>query len=306
MNDAKIVYKVTWPPPGRYVVAVSGGVDSAVLLDLLMTHPQAQQWELVPAHFNHGWPGDDAYEKTARQAIERYGMRPVVGQGKVKRSEEAARVARYGWLRQVAAEHRVAAILTAHQWDDVEETVLLNMLRGTGRQGLSPFERMPDIVRPLLAIGKAEIKDYAAKRGLIWCHDTYNDDLQFRRNVVRHKLIPALEAQVPKFHERMAEIVHEAGHLNRQIDTELATMFTVTGGQVLVRQTVARGLDLTTLTELIVTMANAAQPGAHLSRQTVWQLAIDLKTGRFHRRRKLSGSLFARPTHDTVAIVFDP
>jgi tRNA(Ile)-lysidine synthase len=298
--------RITWPPPGRYVVAVSGGSDSAALLDLLATHPKASQWELVPAHFNHGWPGDDAYEQTARAAVERYGLVPEVGRGKVKRTEDAARVARYAWLRQVMGERQALAIVTAHQRDDVEETILLNLLRGTGRQGLAPFAHTPDVLRPLTAVRKAELKAYARKRELAWCHDTYNDDLKFRRNAVRHQLIPELERARPDFHTELASVSAEAAKLNQQIDAELAKLFAVDGQRATVPISRLRQLDTAVAAELLLAMAAAVRPGAELQRRTVEQLAVDLKTGRLRRRRGLGSSLFAEAARGTVTMVFTP
>jgi tRNA(Ile)-lysidine synthase len=298
--------QIAWPPSGRYVVAVSGGGDSAALLDLLIHHPQAKQWELIAAHFNHGWRGDDAYEATARTAIESYGMEAQVGHGHTERNEAAARTARYAWLRKLMRERQAAAIITAHHLDDLEETVLLSLLRGTGRQGLAPFTHMPDVVRPLVGVRKAELKQYASDRQLTWCHDTYNDDLKFRRNYVRHSVIPTLEATTPDFHHLLSAVIEEASRLNLEIDAGLANLFQVSGTKASTQYAAARRLDLSVLAELIVAMAVAVRPGAGLDRRTVEELAVDIKTGRLQHPRKLANSLFAETAHDTVAIVFTP
>jgi tRNA(Ile)-lysidine synthase len=298
--------QVLWPPPGRYVVAVSGGVDSTALLDLLVRHPQAKQWELVPAHFNHGWPGDDDYEQFARRAIEAHGLKPVVGQGQTKRSEAAARTARYEFLRRVMNETAAMAIITAHQQDDLEETVFLNIMRGTGRRGLSPFTHTPDVLRPLVGVRKAELKDYATECELEWCHDTYNDDLKFRRNYVRHEIIPRLEASKDWSHASMARVMTEAAELNQAAERQLGGMFKVHENKAAVSLELACRLELDVLTELIVAMVNAVRPGIELDRRAVVQLAVDLKSGRLRRRRSLANSLFAERQRDRVTIVFTP
>ncbi len=298
--------KIIWPAPGAYIVAVSGGVDSVALLDLLMMHPRAKQWELTAAHFNHGWPGDDAYEGFARRAIERYGLVPVVGRGQTERTEAAARTARYEFLRQQVQAVQAAAVITAHQQDDLEETVFLNVLRGTGRQGLSPFRRTPDVMRPLARVRKAELKAYAAERQLEWCHDTYNDDLKFRRNYVRHTLIPRLEGMKPWSHEIMTGLVEEATHLNAHVDQQIGELFSVDGQRAEVDLAVAKRLGLDVLSELIIAMVNTVRPGSELDRRTVAQLAVDIKTGRLQRERRLANSLFASLQRDRVTIVFTP
>lgn len=299
-------HQIAYPPPGRYVVALSGGVDSVALLDLLASAAEERRLELVVAHFNHGWPGDDGYEQVARQVARRYGLTPVVGQGQAGRSEASARGARYKFLRRVMGERGAAAIITAHHQDDAEETLLLNLLRGTGRQGLAPFRRMPDVLRPLTALRKTELAAYAADRELSWCHDSYNDDLSFRRNAVRRELIPQLAQAVPQFHDELTVMRREAGRLNRQIDGALAELFTLRGRQVNAPLDELRRLDLAVLAELLVAMAGAVRPGAELRQRTVEQLAVDIKTGRLQRRRRLGSGLFATCAHDTVTMVFTP
>jgi len=298
--------KISWPGSGTYVVAVSGGVDSVALLDLLATQSQASRWELVPAHFNHGWPGDDDYEGFAQRAIERYGLKPVIERGQTQRNEAAARTARYEFLRRVMRGAKAAAIITAHQQDDLEETVLLNLLRGTGRRGLAPFMQTPDVLRPLVKVRKAELKAYATERQLEWCHDSYNDDLKFRRNYVRHQVIPKLEAEQSWSHELMTRVIAEATALNQAVDRRLAALFRVRDGAADAPLDLARRLDLDVLAELIVAMVNAVRPGAELDRRTVIQLAVDIKTGRLRHRRRLANSLFAEARHDRVTIVFTP
>jgi tRNA(Ile)-lysidine synthase len=116
--------------PGKYVVAVSGGVDSVVLLDHLAGHPE---YELVVAHFDHGIR-DDSREDEAfvRSLAEKYNVpfeskREDLGK---QASEELARDRRYAFLRSVAGKHN-AQIITAHHADDAVETIAINLLRGT-------------------------------------------------------------------------------------------------------------------------------------------------------------------------------
>src|SRR6185436_20114617 len=121
--------------PGKYVVAVSGGVDSMVLLDLLRQKPKL---ELVVAHFDHGIREDSAQDRKLVQRIAKaYGLPFVHAKGNLgpKAGEALAREARYAFLRQVQADHDAKAIITAHHQDDMLKTAIMNLLRGTGRRG---------------------------------------------------------------------------------------------------------------------------------------------------------------------------
>jgi tRNA(Ile)-lysidine synthase len=143
------VYMEIVVPKGRYVVAVSGGVDSVVLLDLLTKTNN----QLTVAHFNHGIRQDSAKEEAlVKQLAKRYGLEIKIGNGKLglEASEETARKARYDFLESVRQKHQADAIITAHHQDDLIETALINLLRGTGPHGLIAIAKNPNILRPLL------------------------------------------------------------------------------------------------------------------------------------------------------------
>lgn len=189
----------------KVILAVSGGVDSMVLLDMLCRSKIYSsgdifipERDLLVAHFDHGirYNSREDAEFVARIAREIYHIRYKVGRGELGRgaSEEAARAARYDFLRQVAAEQGGAKILTAHHLDDLVETVAINLLRGTGWRGLAGLDR-PGMERPFLEssllyepMDKAAILEYAAKRGLYWREDQTNMDASYLRNRVRAKL----------------------------------------------------------------------------------------------------------------------
>src|SRR5688572_27728765 len=123
--------------PGKYIVAVSGGVDSMVLLHLLSQHSQS---ELIVAHFDHGIRPDSAEDrKLVEKTAKKYGLEFVYREGELGpgASEAEAREARYGFLQIIKVKHNAKAIVTAHHQDDMLETAIINMLRGTGRKGLS-------------------------------------------------------------------------------------------------------------------------------------------------------------------------
>jgi tRNA(Ile)-lysidine synthetase-like protein len=168
----------------RYLVAVSGGIDSVVLLHQLVVQGKH---ELIVAHFDHGIRPDSADDARFVEGLAgQYGL-VYVGQREElggKASEELARRHRYGFLRRVAKEYD-ATIVTAHHVDDVIETMAINIKRGTGWRGIAVLQTA-GIVRPLLMTTKAEIRQYALERRLEWAEDSTNASDDYLRNQLRH------------------------------------------------------------------------------------------------------------------------
>lgn len=204
--------------PGSYVVAVSGGVDSMVLLALLHELPNLQ---LIVAHLDHGVRDDSWQDRELVGATaQKYGLPyeykeahlgPVV-------SEADARVVRYAFLEDVMKRHQADAIITAHHQDDMLETAMLNLLRGTGRKGLSSLRSSTMLVRPLLHISKQEIRDYAAAHHIQWREDSTNQDERYLRNFVRRQLLAKLEVLQ---RQRLVGQLVAAANTNEMLDSLL-------------------------------------------------------------------------------------
>lgn len=210
--------------PGKYVVAVSGGVDSMVLLDLLRRHPGV---EVIVAHIDHGIRPDSADDRKLVEAVARtHGLPFVYEEARLGKaaSEAVARQARYDFLRRVKHDVGAQAIVTAHHQDDVLETAVINLLRGTGRKGLSSLQSTAEIKRPLLNLSKAQIRTYAETQQLDWREDSTNQDESYLRNYVRRRLLPRLSTADK---HRLLEILHAAADTNTQLDRELAELFSL-------------------------------------------------------------------------------
>jgi len=168
----------------KYVIAVSGGVDSVVLLHMLTRLPGV---ELVVAHFDHGIRDDSSSDALfVANLARKYDLpfeskREELGKGA---SEDQARTRRYEFLRNVAQKHK-AKIVTAHHADDAVETVAINLTRGTGWRGLAVLDS--EIIRPLLDMSKHDILDYAKKHQLDWREDSTNASDDYLRNRIRQK-----------------------------------------------------------------------------------------------------------------------
>ncbi len=227
---------------GTYVVAVSGGVDSVVLLHMLMQMKSKVESRkskasdiqtldfktfdssgvrLIVAHFDHGMREDSAADQLFVQRLAaQYQLPYIYDEGRLgaDASEDTARRARYAFLNQVKKAAGAQAIITAHHQDDLLETAIINLLRGTARRGLSPLINNHEIVRPLLRYSKQDLKNYASQQGLVWREDSTNQDTRYLRNYVRHKL---LHRFTPSDRQAFLGHIEHIGELNQVIDGAL-------------------------------------------------------------------------------------
>ncbi|PJE65627.1 tRNA lysidine(34) synthetase TilS [Candidatus Saccharibacteria bacterium CG10_big_fil_rev_8_21_14_0_10_47_8] len=208
-------------PFGKYIVAVSGGVDSVVLLDLLRKKPGL---ELIVAHFNHGIRVDSAKDEILVASLAgRYKLKYEQGRGMLGEgaSEATARVARYDFLHQVRQANNSDYIITAHHQDDLIETVALNMLRGTGYRGLTAIFNNPKVKRPLLNTPKTEIIRYAMSNKLRWSEDSTNKQDTYLRNYLRNQILPRLS---DKQRRELLKNIEKVAKTNNELNTIIATL----------------------------------------------------------------------------------
>jgi tRNA(Ile)-lysidine synthetase-like protein len=214
-------------PAGTYVLAVSGGIDSVALLHVLKDQLGLQ---LVVAHYDHGIRSDSADDKVfVEQLAAEYGLKFVSERGELgsTASEDTARKARYAFLYKVQKEYRAQAIITAHHQDDVLETAIHNINRGTGPRGLAALSSNGQIIRPLISTTKDEIKAYVAANGLKWHEDSTNSDDSYRRNYIRHQILPRFSAADKK---ELTERIAAGRELNQKISL-LINEFLAENGQ---------------------------------------------------------------------------
>ena len=193
------------------VAAVSGGGDSVALLEALR---ETYKGQIIVAHLEHGIRGKSSVSDAefVEDLSRKMNLESVVRSVDVPRrrrrgesTEEAARRIRYGFLEEVRAAFGAAWIAVGHNSDDVVETMLLNLLRGTGVTGLCGLlGRRGAIVRPLIHCSRLDLRDFLSERGLHWQEDETNLDTQYLRNRLRLELIPALAKHYnPAFAEKM-------------------------------------------------------------------------------------------------------
>jgi len=211
--------------PGRYVIAVSGGVDSVSLLDIISKQKDV---ELIVAHLNHGMRDDSKLDqKLVGDLSKQYGLKyetKTLALGS-NASEQLARDARYKFLFSVMRDNDALAIITAHHSDDVIETSIFNLLRGTGRKGVTSLRSSERLIRPFLNVSKDEIKRYATKHNLVWREDSTNADLKYSRNQIRDRLAKNDDqSKVDKLRSQISNLKLTNELLDREIDDLLVSM----------------------------------------------------------------------------------
>ena len=223
----------------RLILAVSGGLDSLVLLHSLARMHDEGPFKLHVATFDHGWRAESADDALfVQEMAAQLGLTCTIGRmltpDKMPLGREAAaRAARYDFLAQVAHTQDADAIVTAHHADDQIETILLHLMRGTGPhglQGMLPYTRLPGhdtlwLMRPLLEISRDELEAYARRHYLTPRHDVSNDDPRYQRNALRREIVPQLKRFNPKFTQnliRLSSIMRdEQDYMSERLQHEL-------------------------------------------------------------------------------------
>ncbi len=188
----------------RIIIGFSGGADSRVLLSLLKEYTHERK-EIICAHVNHMIRGEDA-DRDEMNCVEwanEYGVPirisridvPTIAKREGKGIEETARNVRYGFFDSLVSEFNgVSLIATAHNADDNLETVLFNLLRGSGTHGMTGIPPVRDgkYIRPLILCSSSLIRDYCRKNGISYNIDQTNTDTEYTRNYIRNRIVPLL------------------------------------------------------------------------------------------------------------------
>ncbi|MGI0490089.1 tRNA lysidine(34) synthetase TilS, partial [Pantanalinema rosaneae CENA516] len=201
-------------PPGQPVLmAISGGQDSLCLGKILLDLRDKWGWQLAIAHCDHRWQGDEGNAAFVQTIATEWQLPyyAITALKPIPPTEAAARTWRYQQLTDLAQQQGYSRIATGHTASDRAETLLYNLVRGSGADGLQALTWQRtlvsgvDLVRPLLTITRRETAQFCQEMGLTVWHDIHNQDLNYRRNRIRQELIPYLQT-----------------HLNPQVESALA------------------------------------------------------------------------------------
>jgi tRNA(Ile)-lysidine synthase len=303
------------------VLAVSGGPDSLCLLHLFNRLASADNLKLVVAHLNHGLRPEAAAEEAGLASLaarlnlsfkaKRVNIRSY--KKRLKLSEEAAgRRARYRFLLRVARSFKADAIALGHHRDDQAETVLLNLLRGSGIDGLSgmlPLRHLNGVklIRPLLEFRRSEIESYCLDQGLDYYTDSSNLETYYTRNKIRLDLIPHLEE---RYNPRIREALAGLAELAAEDRLYFAHQVRKTAGKLVEHKGKLTFLDRSTLNKLPRAISSRVlrqllshyRTGRELGRLHLNQLLELAKDGNVGARLDLPGGLRAYRAKDSLIL----
>lgn len=213
-------------PPSTILLGLSGGVDSVVLLHLLLQLAPRYSWRLSALHVHHGIsPHADAWAAFCADLCARYEIPLQVEQVDIAPLREHGIEAAARKLRHAALDRQpVDFIALAHHQDDQAETLLLQLLRGAGLRGASamPLIRQrsghPTQLRPLLNVARSELLAYAQQHALQWVEDESNADDVYPRNFLRHRVLPLLEQRFPAYRETLARSTRHFAEASELLD----------------------------------------------------------------------------------------
>lgn len=271
------------------------------LLDLLSNLPSI---EVIVAHFNHGIREDSPLdEELVADAAVNHGLVFEAGHARLGScaSEEQARIARYTFLEDLRQKHRAKAIITAHHQDDLIETAMINLLRGTGRRGLVAISSNKNVIRPLLGYPKAQLMHYAKSKGLEWRDDSTNQSKDILRNYIRHNIVPKMSAQQrqrflkdiekiksaePQIESWLKELSKEVGSDDSINRARFSLLPSELGNELLIyrlRQAGMSDFDKRSINRLNVAIRTAKEGSRHPVKKDL-EIELTAKTARFTRR----------------------
>ncbi len=234
-------------PDGEAVLlAVSGGVDSMCMAELFLNSTAKVRFALAHCNFHLRGEESDSDETLVREWAESHGVIFIKTDFYTEEYaasngvsiEMAARELRYAWFAEVCRERGFAALAVAHNANDNAETMILNMLRGTGVKGMTGMRRSSSLlgsdarlIRPLLDFSRGDIYEYAVSHGLCWHEDSTNADSAYKRNCIRNEVFPLFERLNPSFlttlnedMERFAQVQSVADEYVRSVSAEIARL----------------------------------------------------------------------------------
>ena len=284
-------------PSQKVLLAVSGGMDSVVMCDLF----SKAKINFVIAHCNFGLRGEESNEDEmfVKKLSIKYKVPFMVTTFQTADFAEtekisiqmAARILRYEWFEKIRREQNCNYIATAHHQNDVLETVLLNLTKGTGIAGLHGIRvKNGHIIRPLLFAEKETFFDYVVENQIIWREDSSNESNKYQRNLIRNEVVPLLKQINPNLENSMSHTVERIAAVEDIFEQEIEMLrkqITWADAQAVFVNYKA----IQTLSQPVIKLSELLKP-YHFS----YQQSQDI----FEAFDKESGKTFLSPTHTLV------
>ncbi len=270
-----------------------------VLLDLLRRRSSVK---LIVAHYDHGIRSDSTEDRKLVQAVaQEHQLAFIYKNGHLGpgTSEATAREARYKFLHEVQDASKARAIITAHHQDDVLETAIINLLRGSGRRGLTSLKSTDKVLRPLLGYTKDQLREYAVNHSLKWREDSTNTDTRYTRNYIRQIVLPRFSVG---HRAQLLILLEDLRTINQEADGHIANLLHA-----------QPSLDTLDRRWFILLPHNVASEIVHawlrrqyvrnLSRRTIERLVIAMKTGRPGQRADVDLTHLIDIKQDILALI---
>lgn len=299
------------------LVGVSGGADSLCLLYLLQELTQIWKFSITVLHVEHGIRGEDSVkdmefvqqvcrERKIPCLIRRVDV-PALAKEKGLSEEEAGRQVRYQAFREEAEQIGANKIAVAHHANDLAETMLFFLCRGTGLAGLNPMQPVRgNILRPLLCVSREEIETYLKQKGLKYCKDVTNQDTDYTRNKIRHEVMPVLEQINPRTVEHFMQTARVMNQAQEVLEEQIRQAYLRDTEQQGDRLLLKQKLDEEKYEYLVSEVIRKAMENLSNSRKDISRLHIDEVRSLFHlqvgRKKDLPYGIVAERTYDGVAL----
>jgi len=248
-----ITNKNLFSKDNRLLLAISGGADSVCLFFILKE--LGYNIELAHCNFNLRGKESDEDECFVKELAHKYGVtyhvksfetQKYVNKQKIS-IQMAARVLRYKWFDELLVNNNLDFVITGHHKDDNVETFFINLIRGTGMNGLCGIKaKNKNIIRPFLDISRQEIEHYLSQKNITYRNDSSNSDLQYLRNKIRHQLMPLLKEMNPNIQQTITDEIFVVDRVNKVFQKEID----VIRGRLVVEKEGVYKLNISALIEL--------------------------------------------------------
>jgi tRNA(Ile)-lysidine synthase len=308
-------------PGDRVLVGASGGMDSSVLLFVLLKIKDSFPFSLGVAHLNHGLRGAESVrdEEFVRGLAGKFGLpfhvRRVDVRSYAKTEglslQHAGRNLRYAYFRELAHEPGYQKIAIGHTRDDQVETFIMRIIKGTGLRGLSSIPvRREQIIRPLLFCYRSEIEAYLRKEFIPYVEDSSNRKDIYQRNFVRNRVFPLFEKLNPNFRERVLFLLDDLTRLNALFEGEadrfLSEEVRTEQGDVVVKTERLKGLHAETRYRVLAGMLERVEPRLVPLRDHIRLIEQALESPRPNVDVALPGRVNATRTYGRLAVTKKP